>query len=76
MSYMFCCYIKIYRRFISYNTSTLFGLAMLVGWPFASVAKGKCTEQLGVVHLSQVLGKLDLSSLCSVVGLSVSDLIM
>ena len=42
---------------------------MLVGWPFASVAKGKCTEQLGVVHLSQVLGKLDLSSLCSVVGL-------
>ena len=22
------------------------GLAMLVGWPFASVAKGKCTEQL------------------------------
>ena len=22
----FCCYIKIYRRFISYNTSTLFGL--------------------------------------------------
>ena len=24
MSYMFCCYIKIYRRFISYNTSTLF----------------------------------------------------
>ena len=27
MSYMFCCYIKIYRRFISYNTLTLFA------WP-------------------------------------------
>ena len=28
MSYMFCCYIKIYRRFISYNTSTLFDPGM------------------------------------------------
>ena len=28
MSYMFCCYIKIYRRFISYNTSTLFGIML------------------------------------------------
>ena len=28
MSYMFCCYIKIYRRFISYNTSTLFVLTL------------------------------------------------
>ena len=48
------------------------GLAMLVGWPFASVVKEKCTEQLEWF----TLGKLDLSSLCSVVGLSVSDLIM
>ena len=29
MSYMYCCYIKIYRGFISYSTTTLFGSVRL-----------------------------------------------
>ena len=46
------------------------------GLAFCISCKRKVHRTIEVVYLSHFLGKLDLSSLCSVVGLSVSDLIM